>query len=161
MEVHPTIFSETIFVQMFVKVITWCSLCQHRWFRINHAPVVKPPSRSFSNSFLRHLTDCELRSANQSTILNIYDHCYFVECAHVPRCTENPAVVSTPGKMESPQNRSKGGKVVGGCFSGWTGRSPGQFTRADPRDLRTIAPCTAGDFLSPPITIPMVSAYVM
>ena len=37
MEVHPTIFSETIFVQMFVKVITWCSLCQHRWFRINHA----------------------------------------------------------------------------------------------------------------------------
>ena len=37
MEVHPTIFSETSFVQMFSKVITCCSLCQHRWFRINHA----------------------------------------------------------------------------------------------------------------------------
>ena len=37
MEVHPTIFSETGFVQMFAKVITCCSLCQHRWFRINHA----------------------------------------------------------------------------------------------------------------------------
>ena len=36
MEVHPTIFSETISLQMFAKVITCCSLCQHRWFRINN-----------------------------------------------------------------------------------------------------------------------------